>query len=190
VCGGDTDCPPFSLRTRQPFTVHKKIIAARSRFFKAVTAEPWGQYGHRHSIELVDDDPQTFSDYLQCIYRNYAPEVTNKTQLDSCINICLLADKLADKKTMDLVTDAMRNVDLDRTLFPEPHQIQGVWERSKLSSPLRRLMVDFTVLLAGEEGLPADFLAEMPRELLCEFVGRYEELMTGLWRDSVPRIFQ
>ena len=182
------------------FTVHTSVIKGRSTFFESALSGRWET--DRKSIELPEDDPAVFDLYLQCLYRNDGSvrlDHVDQGQCDSFstygksaqeevfdlyARVWILADKLGDCKSANLLIVALLFDILDVIEVPTPRTIAYIWARTRDGSPLRKLCVECWLYLtpddedylesrvAGtEQLLPYDFLVSIINEtgrLRCE----------------------
>ncbi|KAK5679878.1 hypothetical protein LTS10_007826 [Elasticomyces elasticus] len=143
--------------SKKEFVVHKDIITRRSPFFKAATLARWN--GTR-PIELPDDKPKVFAEYLHCLYvGSYSMDSTRsrtarkETVLIQAIDLYVLADKLGDLETANTVIDSIPGWSDELSWQPTSRTTAHAYAQTSEGSPLRSLLVDFSI----QEGIAADF---------------------------------
>lgn len=119
------------------FTVHHSIITKRSPFFRAARSQRWVKDPSK-PVELPEHDPEVFSLYLACVYRNRidAPSAANQiikideaTQevvevyFEALIKLYVLADQLEDTTTAELAMDSIISISVARKAFPDAQAI-------------------------------------------------------------------
>ncbi|KAK5124927.1 hypothetical protein LTR85_001117 [Meristemomyces frigidus] len=167
------------------FTVHKDIICERSPFFRAACAARWQDSDAERDVKLIDDDPEVFTLYLQCVYRESATvdlaeakvEVATKHNVDECpesdavfailAEAYILADKLGDTRSCNLIIDEYISCSDQLGCIPTTVDIMPVYENTPSGSPLRALTVDYylfeaplSTVVKTAATLPAAFLSE------------------------------
>ena len=171
------------------FAVHRDVICDRSPFFRAACSERW-QQGSK-AIELLDDEPETFDTYLLCVYRNkinigdlksFGPE-ENKSEAEfegnynHLLRIYILADKLGDVVTTNMVIEEMIEYSAKAKLFPAAFDLQLGFAETCETSPVQLLFVDHFVHEAGVRSI--EWLCseeEVPEQLLRRVLIRRAQL--------------
>ncbi|KAK3711480.1 hypothetical protein LTR37_009659 [Vermiconidia calcicola] len=133
------------------FTVPEDLICDRSRFFKSACSEAWN--ANKQPIKLTDADPQTFSDYLQCVYQSTYSEHDKDTALPSLFQLYILADQLGDLVSANQIMDEMITCSDRISQIPGDECIDMAMESIPSNSPLRRLTRDYYVFEADAEKL-------------------------------------
>jgi hypothetical protein len=159
---------------------------------------------------LVDEDPQVFSAYLHTVYfglestraqiASDGPGTTTKTvskekdvkQAKFLTDLHLLADKLRDPTTANLVIDELISV-IDRSEELVQEIAVKVYTSAKSDSPLRRLVRDLTKEDNLEAEMEEDEASGLPYGLLQEVtdgVSRMEvdTLAYGLLQDVTDSV--
>lgn len=132
------------------------------------------------SIELSDDDPETFEIYQHWLYCGTIP--TRNDVGDSAIDVeylqlgkaYILGDKLRDGTFKDVIIDAILNRTSSRASdglchFPDETFVQSIYDNTPKSSEARNLLVDLYVNHGNEqwlndaepEAFPNDFLMDL-----------------------------
>ncbi|KAK5717561.1 hypothetical protein LTR17_016004 [Elasticomyces elasticus] len=132
--------------SKKEFVVHKDIITRRSPFFKAATSARWN--GTR-PIELPDDKPKVFAEYLHCLYvgelqldQNVDPE-NPKLTLHLACDVFVVADKLGDLTSMNLIIDAIVAWSDMVSYVPRVSDACYAYGVTTHGSQLRRLFVEY-----------------------------------------------
>ena len=188
---------------KKRFTPHKEILCARSTFFKAACSERWND---SKPIELPEDDPDTFDIYLYCVYKDtvdvgdlltarpgegeYDPGVRMLSRFGCrLVATYLLADKLGDVVTANLVVDRIIRLRIEENMLPGIQAALIVAQATHTASPLRRLLIDFyvhvasrdaTKLLCGRE--------EVPRTFICEIMDEMKRLVLGDMKKPIEQV--
>lgn len=165
------------------FQIPQNLICVRSTFFAAACSDRWNIESPK-VVPLPDDSPAVFSVYLQVLYTNQL--VVERTEHDDpcdmtwtrSVQTYVLADKLGDRISMNLIMTEMVRQLRDRTVEVNgAHLGQAVRyaydHSSTATSPLRRVFVDYTVhfmstsdldRLVQKMGAAADFLYDVAME--------------------------
>ena len=172
------------------FAVHEKLICASSEFFKKIMSRDWKESKQR-SIQLEDDDPDTFQLYLHWLYRGTLPvrtdgpgRIANSEYLQLAMAY-VLGDKLQDGDFQDITIDAM--IDKCKSpasdgakWFPVGSVIQCIYDNTPESSKARRLLVDIYVH-NGCSGWLRDSMKpdEIPKDFLFEIAIAFLDTRTN-----------
>ena len=158
------------------FTIHPEIIGERSPVLKAALAKRWNP--EHKAIELPDDDPAAFNDYLKCIYLGIA-QVGRDDHDDPFIELMrayVLADKLGDLQTTNDIIDTIIHRSDVFGAIPDGDCVSVVFTQTTDSSPLRRLVVDYYI----HEGTMSLFeqanLDQVPASFLWAVANAYRRL--------------
>ena len=169
------------------FAVHRDVICDRSPFFRAACSERW-QQGSK-AIELLDDDPEIFDTYLLCVYKdkiNTGGSEENKCDADitdfdgnydRLLRTYILADKLGDVVTTNMVIEEMIEYSAKAKLFPAAFDLQLGFAETCETSPVQLLFVDHFVHEAGVRSI--EWLCseeEVPEQLLRRVLIRRAQL--------------
>ncbi|KAK3691467.1 hypothetical protein LTR37_018664 [Vermiconidia calcicola] len=133
------------------FTVPQDLICERSSFFKSACSETWN--ASKQPIELTDADPQTFSEYLKCVYQSAFSEHGESKPMRCRFRLYILADKLGDLVSANLVMDEIINCSDRISQIPDDLCIDLAMKSTPSNSPLRRLTRDYYVFEADAEKL-------------------------------------
>ena len=153
--------------SRQHFTVHHELITQRSEFFRAARSARWTK--RKKATKLVDDKPHIFSAYLNCLYlgagfmikqpktdniEGSAAEVEeakkitkakDQETLEFFVELYLLADKLLDPGTANLVIDELISFVDTLSWVSDNSSITHVYDHTVDGNPLRQLLVDYHI---------------------------------------------
>lgn len=171
---------------KKRFTPHKEIVCARSTFFKAACSERWNDSTGMKPIELPEDDPDTFDTYLYCVYKDEVDVgdllVARPGEGDGgkrmiarlggrLVTTYLLADKLGDVVTANLVIDKIMKLRDEEFLLPGGRATAIVSQATHSTSPLRRLFIDLYVLVASRAATQYILDREdVTRKFICEIL--------------------
>lgn len=161
------------------FTVHRQPFIERSKFLEAATSSRWAS-STKKPVDLTDHEPEAFASYMQCVYHGSVvvpelPKHAGRFCLEGLVTLYLLADKLNDFITTNLVTDEIIRMSEELREIPNMACVTLAFNSTVVGSPLRRLCRDYYaheaavgVLESIEEGmLPFNFvkfvLLEMER---------------------------
>ena len=99
------------------------------------------------------------------------------------VKLHVLADKLGDLKTANMVVDWMMKYSDDRNCIPDKGTVKLVWRKTPEHSPLRQLLVDLH-MQEGNEFIFEEEDDDVPfaRGFLLAFAKRYRQLK----KDSNP----
>ena len=148
-------------------------------------------------VDLSDDDPDVFQTYVRCIMENTIAvpnldiehprrELSNGV-FTSLFALYVLADKLGDPESMNLVIDAIARYSLASHRVPDCDAVTYAFEYSVRTSPLRRLIADIFHLGYDQEGTKEDHLDGMPNEFLVQYAQTNPDIQTAT---SIPRSVQ
>ena len=163
---------------KRSFTVHTSIVTARSTFFTAALAERWST--PNSNIELTEDDPDIFDLYLRCTYTNDAvsfadgpmSHTSDEKEVDRVllllVQMYILADKLGDCASANLVVDAFIDLLFAGGEVPAPECVRYVWDHTPCRSSLRKLMAHNWAYRAGLGDTEREMTGLLPHEFLLE----------------------
>lgn len=202
--------------------MHTNILTARSRFLEAARRPEWLTGGAK-PVDLQDEEPETFSRYLTCVYlgiealhlgddapqdkRNddgsepkleidvfdspeieyaarYKAKVEERSEysryavevLHILVKLYLLADRLQDSKTANLVIDEYIRFANEAKWLPEVRTIILSYESTTHGHPLRKLMRDDCVY----ETVSAEYIdlhfGEYPSEFTRDVTVEYTRI--------------
>jgi hypothetical protein len=169
----------------QVFDVHEYLITARSPFFRKVMSGNWQEAKDR-LVKLPEDDPAIFQLYVHLLYTNMLAVIPNPglakddsmEEVSRLAKLYVLAEKLQDIETKDLVVEAMllgsREIRKDGQCYaPGPEAVGAIYAGTMPGSPMRRLYVDIYTYRANSIWLsknsgdwPSEFVHELALELL------------------------
>lgn len=145
-------------REEEHFVVHKSILCARSKFFKAACSAQWVE-GKEKIVRLRTMRPKPFQMYLDWAYSNSLANV--ESSMASLLALYIVGDFLDDirlrNKTMDLVVACIRN----RPKTSDAKLFEILWNNTPPTSLLRSWIVDVIVKYYSLTSHAED-LAELP----------------------------
>jgi hypothetical protein len=170
------------------FSVHENLIRSSSRFFDAALNHDWKETQER-IIRLPDCNVHAFRIYVQWLYTNqlFTKLQFNQTSAKdgqrewaNLVKAYLLGDYLQDIKFKDTIMDAMVDWghEADRECInAPPHSSVEIYQQTSNTSPLRKLVVDFTTwsimdsshVSMSDFQFPSDFLAAVVTNLAERF---------------------
>jgi hypothetical protein len=169
---------------KKDFPVAKGPICRRSNFIRSAVSPAWterlGKPSKAKEVDLSDDDPVAFEAYLGCVMGNTVAvrdlDVQHPTRVQSddvfrrLFHLYVLADKLEDPETMNLVISRIARYCLAVHRVPNREAVTYVYDNSVKSSPLRLLIVDVYFLGYDRDGTREDHLDGMPNEFLIQYM--------------------
>jgi len=172
------------------FTVHHDILTRRSDFFKAARSARWATDPSK-PVSLEDDEPDVFSTYLHCVYfdeviipRTSVPISLMFRQLEEArqgeadqkfealVSTYVLADKLRDPITANMVSDKILEVSHDTSKVPSAKAVTIAYQSTTNRDPLRILLRDMcmyhgrTLPTGGDVSWPVEFLQDVVNKLM------------------------
>lgn len=181
--------PTFEVAVgSETFSLHTSVFTERSEFFRAARKPEWLAGAPKKPVELRDEDPKVFNEYMNCVYfeqegiKHYANDLksiaeTDRTEpanagFEGLTRVYLLADKLQNLSTTNVVIDEiMRFSDVAKRI-PCSDNFHLVYDHTTPHCLLRRLMRDFWMYEMDEEydkvpdALPKDLMEDILRQFL------------------------
>lgn len=149
------------------FVVHKDVVCASSKFFKAACSTRWKE-GQEKVVRLPTVKPAVFEMYMDWLYFgkivNSASYAT-PSLLDPFIHLSLLGDMVDDKNLRNKAMDALQAKAYEEKVSPCPRQIHHIWENTSERSMLRKWALDIVFLRRGPNGFEEN-VAKYPPEFL------------------------
>ncbi|KAF2122119.1 hypothetical protein BDV96DRAFT_627272 [Lophiotrema nucula] len=101
-------------KKQQNFQIHSSVIMPRSGYFRALLGNNYGEE-NKTKIDLPDENPETFSLYMQLIYNNNivlvddseADDIKYGSEYLALAKLFVLAERLQDVATKDLVLETI-----------------------------------------------------------------------------------
>ncbi|KAL8948426.1 MAG: hypothetical protein Q9222_005392 [Ikaeria aurantiellina] len=129
------------------FIVHRALLCHHSSYFKAALADHWKE-GQQGLIELKDGNPEIFGRFCLWLYWGKIME-DHEAVTDipwDTLTACYLLAEMRDVPMMqNAVIDLLIRKTQATNLLPTREQ-RHVWEQTTENSPLRKMIVDITVL--------------------------------------------
>jgi hypothetical protein len=175
------------LQEQKRFTLHTNVFVARSGFFKAARSAAWNPDPLKPTILDDDDDPEVFENYMRCVYSGdldpfpYERHGLDDAHVNALIKMWVLADKLLDPKTANLVMDKIVKFCAALIEFRDISCFKLAYSSTAKGSPLRSffcvmvLCQDISGLFDDPNELPPEFFHDMAVELCRmkkEFTGK------------------
>lgn len=191
---------------RKRISVHHDILTQRSGFFQAARKPQWID-GPQVPTDLSDYDPDDFQDYLQLVYtremlapdvevsqwcedgchtETFTPGLVTKVQshYSDLVNLYILADKLQDLKSANLIMDRILQFDDDVPKMPRVDLIRRIWTKTPSTSPLRAMVRDLIIYEAQADYFDNAKITDLPKELLLDIA---EEHLSIKWEEVGAR---
>lgn len=168
----------------EEFFMHESLLSKNSSVFALATKKEWKE-GQEHRVALPNYTSQVVNLYLQWLYsghilsrefpeENYNP---NGAEFGLLIDAFIFGEKMRDGNFKDAIIDAMIHSFATRDMqgvrfYSTPSRLNHAWQGTPAGSPLRKLLVDMTILygnsawLSGSENI--EFLTELGKRLLDE----------------------
>ncbi|KAM0724244.1 hypothetical protein Q7P37_000126 [Cladosporium fusiforme] len=185
VLVGTEDC-------HKRFIVHHDAIVQRSDFFKAARSVQW-KTDPLKPVCLEDDDPEVFTTYLNCVYFNKVmlpgsnqpafkkpnenvPKRWDRS-FEALVATYILADKLLDHVTTDLVSDEVLRHSTVTSSIPSAKTVALAYQSTTENAPLRQLLRDICAHHANSlpqsgHPWPAEFLEDLVGQLFAHKAGK------------------
>ena len=172
---------------QKEFVVHKSFIS-RSEFFRRALNGNWAESDDR-TINLLEDDPNVFAQYLHFIYTNKFPTKENgatvpemaRGEYVDLAKIYVLAERLQDTPTKNAVmkrifTKSMKAEADGKTYVPSGKVVRIIYEGTPKGNPIRSLVVDaWTTVTTPDLNREFD---DIPKEFL--------RAIAIVWRSERP----
>ncbi|KAK4553605.1 hypothetical protein LTR86_009401 [Recurvomyces mirabilis] len=131
--------------TKKAFQIPEGLLCQRSDFFKVACNERW-QKEVQGPLALPEDDPQTFSTYLQILYQDQVVAADNEADwFKEMSTNYVLADKLCDTFATNLIMDSIVGYlhGSECEAAPSPTTVSLIYSSTATGSPLRGLLVQY-----------------------------------------------
>lgn len=137
----------------QNFTIHKDLVCASSKFFKAACSKRWAE-GRAKEVRLDEVKPETFQAYVVWVY---AERITanRSTQGDAkaaaldefteMVDLYLLGEYLDDIRLRNAAMKALITNGKLWVIQLLPNLIDHIWTSTLPDSMLRKMIVDATI---------------------------------------------
>ena len=159
----------------ESYEVHKDLICASSRFFKAACNRKSVE-GMEDVVHLPNDDPETFELLLQWLYMERVAEPGKAALVGwhETASLYTLAVKLQILELQDAVVDLWIHKATDAIEIPI-EEVPYVYRTTLEHAPLRQLLVEMVACGGGLESL-CQVTDELPREFLVDLAVRLMQL--------------
>jgi hypothetical protein len=158
------------------FTLHNDFFIPRSEFFIAARSAAWNKDPLRPTtLDDADDDPEVFANYMRSVYlgnANFLPD-SEKAGFQPLIKAYVLADKLGDLMTANMVIDRIISYSDEVFRLPSIDEVQLAYSSTASGSPLRALLCDHFIHEAGAKCLDDKKLSEIDRDFFQDIAVRY-----------------
>jgi hypothetical protein len=164
------------------FTLHTDFFIPRFEFFKAARSAAWNTDPLKPStLDNKDDDPAGFSHYARCVYLNnvdFLPhaEESTKPHFTSLLRLYILADRLGDLKTANMVIDRLVSYSDEVKRIPGSDDIRLSYNFTASGSPLRAVLRDQFIHEVSANYFQEHKAANSHREFLQDIVVGYLDI--------------
>ncbi|KAF2007736.1 hypothetical protein P154DRAFT_419660, partial [Amniculicola lignicola CBS 123094] len=168
---------------KKSFHVHELAICDRSEFFRNAMKPEWAsQRQDGRIVELPEDDPEAFSFYMIWLYSGRIPTLPDphvpptSESHHTLAYAYVLGERLLDNDFKNAIADTYvlyaRGMPPAKRFYPSNEEIRVIYEGTRESSPLRKLLVDIWACrgkhewIENDPDLPKDFMVEITKALL------------------------
>lgn len=156
----------------QQFTVHRDLVCANSKFFKAACSKLWAE-GKEKVVRLPDVKVDAFKAYVVWIYSGKVTvntsnkEATDKSSAEfkEIVELYLLAGILDDLQLRNAAMRTMVMKSKDWKIQPSAQVINRIWNSTSPGSLLRKMVLDKTIMRFSRSEFEKDS-ADYPKDLL------------------------
>lgn len=157
----------------QVFAVHKDVICAKSKFFKAACSEP-GENGQERTVRLPEVDSKVFQHYVDWAYGNTLVAGSSVDEdVEMAIKLNLLGGVLDDVKLRNQAVKALTSHSAINKKAPNAADTKAIWASTTNKSLLRKWVVDEMIMRGNRDRFeqaiadyPANFVQEVALKLL------------------------
>jgi len=169
----------------QRFTVHKDMICAKSKFFKAACSERWASRKEK-IVRPPKGTPEQFQLYVEWVYFSQLNiDIENTGELQAVLmDLYILGDAIDDYQLRNATIESL----IANTVVDSPidcPQLNKVYEATTAGSPFRKFVVDWVVTSARHGSIKSN-IAHMPAELVQELaLFRLENIALMTTKDAI-----
>jgi hypothetical protein len=151
-----------------PFTVHKDMLCAKSKFFKAACSTRWAS-GREKVVRPLHGTHDQFQMYVSWVYTSHfhVDAEDPEQQLAELIGMFILGDVLDDYQLRNATMERLITTVLGGTHVFGLDQLDRVYAATVAGSPLRQFVVWWMLVNVSHDSLKAD-IAQYPAELVQE----------------------
>jgi hypothetical protein len=183
------------------FTLHNDVFLPRSEFFRAARSAAWKKDAQEPTTLNNDDDtPEVFASYMRCVYLGLVTPISDDGDLThdwdtSLVGLYVLADKLDDLTTANLVIDRLVSLSDETDLLLSSPAVNLVYSSTTSGSPLRALIRDQFVYEAGidyfdtEPNMKRIFHCDFFRDIAAEYLRIKNTAMEQRPADTIKNVF-
>jgi hypothetical protein len=195
---------------KEQFYVHHGVLVIRSGFFEAARSPDLLDDPHAPT-ELSEYDAEEFSDYLHLVYTGaivlpdgevskWIEQRAPGTGLDTVgdavsshfsvlVKLYVLADKLQDPKSANLIMDGIVEFCKDCNAIPTHGLKKGIYELTPPGSPLRTLIRDLMIYQVGHDYYEEIGYKALPKELLFEIAREHQNIQKRHPQQSISEVY-
>ncbi|GAB7324627.1 hypothetical protein MBLNU13_g08512t1 [Cladosporium sp. NU13] len=159
------------------FVVHKDVICATSKFFKAACSASWKE-GQEGIVRLPTVKPSVFEMYVDWLYFSEIASKVTGSLTGPLIDLFLLGDMVDDRNLRNKVMDALQANNRKTLASPTTIEICRIWENTSERSMLRKWAFDLYALRS--QPYFADHVAQLPSELVMQIAVRLMQQTTSI----------
>jgi hypothetical protein len=140
---------------------------------------------------LEDDDPEVFANYVRGIYLNLIdvlPQDRENSDLGSLIRLYVLADKLCDLKSANMVVDRLVCYSDETKSIPGAEEIELAYNSTASGSPLKAVFCDYFIHESGSGFFNDQDVSKIPREFYHDIAVRYLNIKSKKNKDPSVNI--
>ena len=169
---------------KKDYPIPKGLFCRRSKFINSAVSAEWtarlGRPQKVKEVDLSDDDPDIFEIYLLCVLGNVVTaedlDYRHPTRIQSddvfarLICTYVLADKLGDPQTTNMIADRMARYSEDHRRVPKAGIVAYACEATVKTSPLRTLLLDMFHAGFDTDATKEENMQGMPQEFLVRYM--------------------
>lgn len=162
-------CESIEIRVAKTtmFCVHENVLR-QSPFFANALKTEWARARNEISIELEEEDPDTFAAYVQWLYSHQVDPTYDSLKWAKNY---VLGEKMMDPNFQDTVIDAFMKACTECGRTPGAYSMVNIiYGGTSVGSPARKLLIDFWTCTVHSDRLvhfdyarnaPVDFVNEL-----------------------------
>jgi hypothetical protein len=176
------------------FTVHKDMLCAKSKFFRAACSERWAS-GVEKAVRQPEGTAEDFQIYVEWVYTSKISLHTEEIdkQQAKLMDMYILGDVVDDYQLRNAsMRRLIANTRKEMTILTS-RQVHKVYEATTTGSPLRKFIVNWLLSSFDRDDLKASIAsepAEFVRELALAALQRIEPEGTDEVFETLTRMFE
>lgn len=153
-------------------SIHQDVLCSTSEFFKRAVKPEWSSLREdSHIIELPLKDLEALKLYSHWVYFRVVPTPSFPREHDIYSLLCrayVLGEVLLDWTFKNAIIDIISASTKTIEYFPDGKTVSILYEGTPISSPARRLMVDFYAHVLHDSEDWHSYLDDCPRDFLLD----------------------